>query len=92
MSASVSHWHTPSSPLPQLVREYQQALASEQHASAIIEDLHREIAELVQLQTSLESSDSRRESSSRSPARTAQHAPSDLLAQSQLQVLFLTLR
>jgi hypothetical protein len=79
LSPGASHWHTPTLPLPQLVRDYQQALSAEQQTSAAIEDLQREIADLEQQQASLRASDPH---SMRSPA------PS--LEQSQQQVLPLT--
>jgi hypothetical protein len=56
--------------LPNLLREYQLALAAEQDAVFMMDALHGEIADLVQLQVNL-----RKHSQSHSPPRS--HLPSD---------------
>ena len=75
----------PSSPLPELLRAYQQALAAEQQASDTIQELHREIAELVELQLNLQKlcHKSLSPSSGRSPSDVSDYTRS--LALSQIQ-------
>jgi hypothetical protein len=79
----------PTSPLPSLLRAYQQALAAEQEAVDTIERLHREIAELVELQLNLQKLCNKSQSPSRNrlppDAASANHARS--LAVAQIQVL-----
>jgi hypothetical protein len=77
---------SPSSPLPELLRGYQHALATEQQASHAIEELHREIAELVEMQLNLQKMGSKSQSQSygRQPADAADHARR--LAVCQIQV------
>jgi hypothetical protein len=77
---------TPASPLHALLGEYQQALVKEQEASATIDELHQEIAELVKLQASLQDLCSKSRSPPRANVDSADYARSLALVQTQALV------